>query len=114
MRQLVLVDLPIREAVGAPRHARRGNNLVAIACVEDPAVVVLGLREPPIRAVGDVSITTELLDVHRVTQALHRLDFLGGFRTAKVESHVDMLIHPRRVLHVRNQGGPAPSRTGTS
>jgi hypothetical protein len=47
-------------------------------------VVVLGLREAASRVIGGASIPAEFLHLHRIAQALRRLDFLGGLRSAEL------------------------------
>ena len=92
--ELVLLDLPIGEAVAAPRDPGRGDDLVTVVYVEVPAVVVLGLSQPAGRAVGGASIPTELLHVHGIPQTLHRGELLRGDRTTELQAHRDSLTEP--------------------
>ncbi len=54
--EAVLPDLPFAEAVTAPGHAAAGDDLVAVAGVEEPAVFVLWTRQHPLLVVGDADV----------------------------------------------------------
>ena len=87
----VLVDLAGREAVTAPGHAQRGHDVVAVAGVEHPAVLVFGLRQEPACVIGGIVVATHLLDVDDVSEPLHGLELFGGDGASEFEVHVSIM-----------------------
>ena len=60
------------------------------ARVEDQAVIVLGLDEPP-AVVGGVLIAAHLLDVDRIPEPVHRFLLLNGLGSPHLICHGQML-----------------------
>ena len=77
-------------------HPGRGHHGVAVARVEQPAVLVFRFGEPVLLATVDVVVAVHLVDVHRVAQRLHRLDLGGGGRAHRTRCSCDLRTRRRR------------------
>src|SRR5205085_3935274 len=99
----------------APRHPRRRDNLLAVACIVDPPVLVLGLGKAPLLSSDNIAIATHLLHIDRITQPLHRRDLCITFRPSELKPHDEKYDRDRdRTPAAVTRGTPLRPRSSST
>ncbi len=111
-RELVALDLPLREAVAAPAEAVGGDHLALRRRVEDQRPLVLGLHQQAALVVGRRPVAAHLLHVHLVAEPIDgELLLLGLGHVEAFPDHGPLLRDRilRRLVHAELPRPSAPN-----